>query len=104
MLNALLYGIAAALGFIGFVCVTYYIVLCFCKSGGNASCVVKIPKNSDVGAIEKLIYSAYLKKNLFGDLIFDNVVIDDSELDESGKLIVEKIQNEMNQFYQKYDA
>lgn len=101
MLNALLYGIAAALGFIGFVCVTYYFVLCFYKTGGNASCVVKLPKNSDVGLIERMIYGVYLKKNLFGDLIFDNVVIDDSELDENKKALVDNIKNELENSHRK---
>lgn len=101
MLNALLYGIAAAFGFIGFVCVTYYILLSFYKTGGNASCIIKIPKNSDVGFIEKMVYGAYLKKNLFGNLIFDDIEIDDSELDEDEKTLVDNIKNELNTFYRK---
>ena len=76
MQNAFVCGIVAALSFIGFVCIIYFIMLWFYRPKGNSSYIIKIPSKIDRGEAESLIYGAYLKKMIFGDLIFDDIFID----------------------------
>lgn len=99
MLNALLYGVVAALSFIGFVCVVLFAILHFYKTGGNSKYIIRIPRSCSAGEIEKLIYGTYLKKSIFGDLIFDSVEFDESELSEDERALIGKIKNELKEFY-----
>ena len=79
MQNAFVCGIVAALSFIGFVCIIYFIMLC-------------------------LIYGAYLKKMIFGDLIFDDIIIDRSELSDEEKELVDILINETDIYINIIDA
>ena len=90
MQNALVCGIVAALSFIGFVCIVYFLMLYFYRPKGNSRYVIKIPPNSDRGTIESLIYGVYFKKMIFGDLIFD----DKSSLSDDEKELIDIIINE----------
>lgn len=94
MQNALVCGIVAALSFIGFICIVYFLMLCFYRTKGNSLYVIKIPPNSDRGTVESLIYGVYFKKMIFGDLIFDDIVIDKSALSDEEKNLVDLILKE----------
>lgn len=95
MQNALVCGIIAALSFIGFVCILYFLMLYFYRSKGTGTYVIKIPPNCERGEIESLLYGAYFKKMIFGDLIFDNIEIDKSDLSDSENKLVETLIGEM---------
>ncbi len=94
MQNALVCGLVAALSFIGFVCIIYFLMLCFYRPKGNSRYIIKIPPNSDRGEVESLIYGVYFKKMIFGDLIFDEIVIDKSALSDEEKKLVDVIISE----------
>lgn len=94
MQNALVCGIVAALSFIGFVCIVSFLMLYFYRPKGNSRYVIKIPPNSDRGTIESLIYGVYFKKMIFGDLIFDDIIIDKSSLSDEEKELIDIIISE----------
>lgn len=82
-------GVAAALAFIGFVAVIYFIALSFYKPRGNGRYIITIPPDGDRDAISSLIYGAHLRNMLFGDLISDSVIVLDNGLgDETRELII----------------
>lgn len=104
MQNAFVCGIVAALSFIGFVCIIYFIMLCFYRPKGNSSYIIKIPSKIDRGEAESLIYGAYLKKMIFGDLIFDDIIIDRSELSDEEKELVDILISETDIYINIIDA
>ena len=104
MQNAFVCGIVAALSFIGFVCIIYFIMLCLYRPKGNSSYIIKIPSKIDRGEAESLIYGAYLKKMIFGDLIFDDIIIDRSELSDEEKELVDILINETDIYINIIDA
>ncbi len=94
MQNALVCGIVAALSFIGFISVIYFLLLCLYRPKGNSRYVLKIPPNCKRGELESLIYGAYLKKMIFGDLIFDEIAVDKSLLSDEEKQLVDQLISE----------
>lgn len=98
MQNALVCGIVAALSFIGFICIVYFLMLYFYRPKGNSRYVIKIPPKSDRGTIESLIYGVYFKKMIFGDLIFDDIVIDKGALSDEEKKLVDILINETDMY------
>lgn len=100
MQNALVCGVVAALSFIGFITVIYFLLLCLYRPKGNSRYVLKIPPNFKRGEAEALIYGAYFKKLIFGDLIFDEIIIDKSLLSDEEKQLVDKLISE-NKYYDR---
>lgn len=96
MQNALIYGIVAALSFIGFVSILYFLMLFIYRPKGNSRYIIKIPHDTERGKIESLVYGTYFKKLIFGDLVFDEVEFDKSELSDEEIKIANIIINEMD--------
>ncbi len=89
MQNALACGVVAALSFIGFITIIYFLLLCLYRPKGNSRYVLRIPPNCKRGEIETLVYGVYFKKMIFGDLIFDEIIIDKNLLSEEEKQLVD---------------
>ncbi len=104
MQNAFVCGIVAALSFIGFVCILYFIMLYVYRPKGNSRYIVKIPSGTKRGDTEALVYGTFFKKLIFGDLIFDSVEFDKSELNDDEKIIVDMIIDEMRSYIKIDDA
>lgn len=98
MQHAFLYGIIAALSFIGFVCIAYFIMLMIYRPKGGCRYTVVMPHNSETGTFERLLYGAYFRKMIFGDLIFDEIEIDFSELNDAEKEYAMQISDEIGCF------
>ena len=98
MQHALIYGLVAALSFIGFVSLIYTALLFVYRPKGRSRYIIKIPHGFEQGDIETLIYGAYFKKMVFGDLLFDKIEIDKSALSEEEKMLVDSISEEIGCF------
>ena len=98
MQHAFIYGLVAALSFIGFVSLIYTALLFIYRPKGRSRYIIKIPSDSCRSDIETLIYGAYFKKMVFGDLLFDKLELDESELNDDEKQLVECICEEIGCF------
>ena len=98
MQHAFIYGLVAALSFIGFVSLIYTALLFIYRPKGRSRYIIKIPSDSCRSDIETLIYGAYFKKMVFGDLLFDKLELDESELNDDEKRLVECICEEIGCF------
>ena len=98
MQHAFIYGLVAALSFIGFVSLIYTALLFVYRPKGRSRYIIKIPHGFEQGDIETLIYGAYFKKMVFGDLLFDKIQIDKSALSEEEKMLVDCICEEIGCF------
>lgn len=98
MQHAFLYGIIAALSLIGFVCISYFIMLMIYRPRGGCRYTVVMPHNAEAGTFERLLYGAYFRKMIFGDLIFDEIEIDFSELNDAEKEYAMQISDEIGCF------
>ena len=98
MQHAFIYGLVAALSFIGFVSLIYAALLFVYRPKGRSRYIIKIPHGFEQGDIETLIYGAYFKKMVFGDLLFDKIEIDKSALSEEEKMLVDCICEEIGCF------
>lgn len=91
MQHALLCGLIAALSFIGFICIVYFVMLVIYRPKGNSRYIIDLPHDAKAGEYEALLYGAYFRKMIFGDLIFDTVELDKSRLTEDEIEYVNKI-------------
>ena len=98
MQHAFIYGLVAALSFIGFVSLIYTALLFVYRPKGRSRYIIKIPPDSERGDIETLIYGAYFKKMVFGDLLFDKIEIDKSALSDDEKKLVDCTSEEIGYF------
>ena len=98
MQHAFIYGLVAALSFTGFVSLIYTALLFIYRPKGRSRYIIKIPSDSCRSDIETLIYGAYFKKMVFGDLLFDKLELDESELNDDEKRLVECICEEIGCF------
>ena len=98
MQHAFIYGLVAALSFIGFVSLIYTALMFIYRPKGRSRYIIKIPHGFEPGDIETLIYGAYFKKMVFGDLLFDKIEIDKSALSEEEKMLVDCITEEIGWF------
>lgn len=99
MQHAFVYGAIAALSFIGFVSLIYTVLLFVYRPKGHSEYIIRIPENSGIGEIQRLIYGVHLKRLIFGDLIFDKIKIDFSDLSEEEKNCVKSIIDELGEPY-----
>ena len=98
MQNALICGIVAALSFIGFVSILYFLMLYIYRPKGNSRYIVKFPHDAERGEIEALVYGTYFKKLIFGDLIFDEIRFDKSALSEEEADVADVIIKETDSY------
>ena len=98
MQHAFIYGLVAALSFIGFVSLIYTALLFVYRPKGRSRYIIEIPHSFEHCDIETLIYGAYFKKMVFGDLLFDKLELDESELNDDEKRLVECICEEIGCF------
>ena len=98
MQNALICGIVAALSFIGFVSILYFIMLFVYRPKGKSRYIIKIPHDAERGEVEALVYGTYFRKLIFGDLVFDDVEFDKSELSDEEADIANVIIKEMDSY------
>lgn len=82
MIEAVWYGLIAALTFIGFVSVVCLTIMHFYKPKGSGNYILTIPENVSCDEIERLVCGAHLRRIIFGDLICDDVVVAYSGLNE----------------------
>ena len=87
MIEALLYGIAAALAFIGFVFLIILALLHVFRTE-NTEYIIVLDKNTDKEKIQRLVSAAYLRSVIFGGLLSDKVTVIDSGLSEDGRQIL----------------
>lgn len=80
MIEAITYGFIAALCFIGFVSIIYYIILYIYRPKKCGTYILTIPENASRHKIGCLIYGAHLRNLLFGDLVCDDVIVFDNGL------------------------
>lgn len=87
-MEAVWYALVAALTFLGFVAVIYYIILRVFNPKNCGKYIITIPKNAGKHEINSLLYSAHLRSMLFGDLLFDGITVIDNSADENSSRIV----------------
>lgn len=80
MIEALWYGIVAALCFIGFVALVYYIVLSIYRPKKNGEYILTIPTNADRNEIRNCIYGAHLRNMMFADSMSESIIVLDNGL------------------------
>lgn len=94
MLEAIWYGLVAALTFVGFISIIYFVVLCIYKPKGNGRYILVIPEKAKKDEISNLIYGAHMRNMLFGDLVSDEIYVVDCGLDDERKQLVEEVSKE----------
>lgn len=104
MLHAIMCAFVIALSFIGFMTLIYFLLLILYKPKGRSRYILKFKSGSENGEIERQIYGVYFKKLLFGDLIFDIIEFDDSELSENEKLTVKTVCNDIGFIFKKNNS
>lgn len=75
MIEAVWYGLIAALTFVGIVASVCLAVLTVFKPKGFGRYIIFISDDMDSEEIRRQIYGGYLKNLIFGDLIFDGINI-----------------------------
>ncbi len=95
MLEALWYGSVAALTFIGFISLLYFLLLHIYRPKDNGNYILCIPTNASAEEILKLIYGAYLRNLIYGSLICKDIVIFDNKLGEEKKHLIKKIAEDL---------
>ncbi len=88
------YGIIAALVFWGIVCTAYIIILKIFKTGTRGSTVLVLDGNDDSGEIGSVLYGAYLRMNILGEISNGKIIIADSGLSEEQLALCRKITGE----------
>ena len=73
MIEAVWYGIIAALTFIGIVALICFTVLTVFKPKGYGRYIIFISEDMESHEIRRQIYGGYLKSLIFGDMIFDSI-------------------------------
>ncbi len=98
MQYALMCGVVAALCFIGFVSLIYYILLFVYRPKGQSRYVIRLNGDYEKGEAERLIYGAYIKKLVFGDLIFDEAEIQTDGLSDKDIEPIKHLSEELGGF------
>lgn len=98
MQYALMCGVVAALSFIGFVSIVYYILLFVYRPKGQSRYIIRLGADSEKCEAERLIYGAYIKKLVFGDLIFDEAEIQTDGLSDKDIELIKHLSNELGGF------
>ena len=93
-MEAVWYGIVAALAFLGLVSIIYYVILLFYKPKCSCKYVIAVSDVSDKNEIGKLIYGSHIRSLIFGDLIGDGVVIINCGLDEESSKMLSELADE----------
>ena len=91
-MEAVWYALVAALTFIGFVSIVFYILLKIYNPKQNGKFIISIPENANENEISFLLYAANLRSMLFGNLVFDSItVVDCSESSQVSRLAAEYV-------------
>ena len=98
MQYALMCGVVAALSFIGFVSIVYYVLLFLYRPKGQSRYIIRLSPDSEKGEAERLIYGAYIKKLVFGDLIFDEAEIQTDGLTDEETEQIKHLSDELGGF------
>ena len=93
MIEAVWYGLIAAFAFIGFVSFICLAVLHFYKPK-NSRYILIISENATCREAEHIICGAYLRRLIFGDLIFDEMTAEYCGLDENVRSTVSGLSSE----------
>ncbi len=96
MIEALCYGIVAALTFIGFISLVYFAVLHIYKPKENGNYVIFVPEDASYDDIVSLIYGAYLRNIIYGDLLGKDIIIIDDGISDSKKTMIKKLASDYN--------
>ena len=89
-MEAVWYALVAALTFLGFVSIIFYILLRVFNPKNSAKYIITIPKNACRQEINSILYSAHLRNMLFGDLMFRSItVVNNSRCEENCSLVSE---------------
>ncbi len=91
MMEALCYGTVAALTFIGFVFLVYFALLRVYRPKGNGSYVLFVSADLSHDEIISLVYGAYLRNIIYGDLLSNDVFIIDDNLSEEKKVMIKSL-------------
>lgn len=82
MIEAIWLGLVAALCFIGFVALVYYIFLWIYRPKNCGKYILVLPQNADRNEIRNKIYGAHLHNMMFADSMSDDIVVLDTGLSE----------------------
>lgn len=93
MIEAVWYGLIAAAGFIGFISFVCLAILHYYKPK-NSRYIFIISENATCREAEHIICGAYLRKLIFGDLIFDEMTADYCGTDENVRDTVNRLLSE----------
>jgi len=88
MIEAVWYGTAAALSFIGFMSLFCLILLYIYRPKKKNEYIIIIDDKTEKNEISHLIYSAYLRNLIFGTLFCDSVTVVDCGADEEIRQLV----------------
>ncbi len=93
MIEAVWYGLIAASAFIGFVSFICFSVLNLHKPE-NSRYIIIISENSTCREAEHLLCGAYLRRLIFGNLIFDEMTVEYCGADENVRDTVNRLSSE----------
>ena len=90
MIEALWYGLAAALAFMGLVSIIWYIILSVYKPDSNVKYIITVPENCDTENAGKLVYGAYIRNMFLGSLVSTGTTVVDNGLSDEVKCMIEE--------------
>lgn len=93
MLEGIWYGITAAFVFIGVISSAYIIILYVFKTGNNGRFIIAVPAYADDEDIGTLLYSAHMRRALFGDCCRGKIIVLDLGMSEAQKTLCLDIMN-----------
>lgn len=82
MIEALWYGAVAALSFIGFVALIYYIVLSVYKTKKHGEYILTIPSDCTRNELRNLIYGAHIRNMIYTDSAAQKIVVLDTGISD----------------------
>lgn len=93
MLEGIWYGITAAFVFIGVISSAYIIILHVFKTGNNGRFIVAVPSDSEDDYIGTLLYSAHIRRALWGDCCRGKIIVLDLGMTEEQRTLCLDIMN-----------
>ena len=94
MLEGIFYGIAAALVFLGLVCVVYIIMTRIFKTDCCGKLIVVLSPDKESCDIGALLYAAHLRLSIWGDCCNGRIIVVDNGLDKKQLDLCKRIMSE----------
>lgn len=91
MMESFGYGLLLALAFVGFISIAYNVLLHYLRFDSTGKLVVDITDEMSKNDIYNLIYGINTRKTIYGDWIFNEVIIIDSLAESDKKVFLNEI-------------